>query len=390
MSLILEECNNISMFAYPAFRRSRSRMLGGVAGGLAEHLGMPPLAARALFAVLCFAGGVGLALYLALWILSPLRSVAEHEQRQEANVPAWHWLLVALAILGCTFGAGIGIGLELTISLAVILVGGVVVWAALTTNHSQRRKLLSAAGVALVLLGVLSSTQLWQGPYLLAAVTSVLFTLLGAGVLALPVARGFLDKLASEREAKAVEEQRVRIAQQLHDSVLQTLALIQKRSTEAEIQRLARRQERELRQWLFAPREDASIFAAIEQACANVEDDFGISITPVVVGEDAQMTSNAAEAVAAAREAMVNAAKHSGEQRCDVYAELSFGELHIFVRDRGAGFDLNTIDPSRQGIKGSIQSRVHNVGGQVTIRSDEGTEVAIRVPMYEANQEVAQ
>lgn len=387
MSPMLGECENINMIAYPAFRRSRARMLGGVAGGLAEHVGITPLTARAIFAVLCFVNGIGLVLYLALWALSPLHTVQERDAQDHSGAPPAHWLLVVLAIMGCAFGAGLGFGPVLTLSLVTIMVGGVVVWGAFATMHTQRRMLLSAVGVVLVVLGVFSSIQLWRGPYFFAALTSVLFTLLGAGALALPVVRGVLDKLASEREAKAVEAQRVHIAQQLHDSVLQTLALIQKRSTEPEIQHIARRQERELRQWLFAPREEASVFAAIEQACANVEDDFGIAITPVVVGEDAQMTHNASEAIAAAREAMVNAAKHSGEQRCDVYAELSFGELQIFVRDRGVGFKPDSVDPSRQGIKGSVQTRIRNVGGQVTIRSDGGTEVAIRVPVQ---QEVTQ
>ncbi|GGG75354.1 ATP-binding protein [Corynebacterium pelargi] len=373
------------MITYPAFRRSRDRMLGGVAGGLAEHLGVPAVAVRVFFAAACFATGLGLVLYIALWVLSPLEQHEENAAPQSRVQPA-QWLLVALAILGCTVGAGFGFGIALALPVVVILVGAVVVWGA-SARQSSLKVLLSVFGVVLVCIGVITSLRLWQGPYFFAALSSVLVTLLGAGALALPFARGFLDKLTAEREASAVEAQRVQIANQLHDSVLQTLALIQKRSSEPEVQQLARRQERELRQWLFAPRQEASVFAAIERACAEVEDTFGITITPVLVGEDGPMNSTAAEAVAAAREAMVNAAKHSGEQHCDVYAELIFGELQIFVRDRGTGFDPDVIDPSRHGIHDSIMARIERAGGQAMIRSEQGTEVEIRVAM---DQEVAQ
>ncbi|AZA09917.1 ATP-binding protein [Corynebacterium pseudopelargi] len=372
------------MITYPAFRRSRDRMLGGVAGGLGEHLGVPTVTVRVLFAAACFANGLGLVLYIALWVLSPLQP-AQQEPHEQSQVQPAQWALVVLAIFGCAFGAGFGFGIALVLPVVVILCGAVVVWGA-TARQSSRKVLLSVVGVALVCIGVMSSLRLWQGPYFFAAFSSVLVTLLGAGALALPFARGFLDKLTAEREASAVEAQRVQIANQLHDSVLQTLALIQKRSSEPEVQQLARRQERELRQWLFAPRQEASVFAAIEHACAEVEDTFGITITPVLVGEDCPMNHNADQAVAAAREAMVNAAKHSGEQHCDVYAELIFGELQIFVRDRGAGFDPDAIDPSRHGIQDSIMARIERAGGQAIIRAEQGTEVEIRVAM---DQEVA-
>ena len=168
--------------------------------------------------------------------------------------------------------------------------------------------------------------------------------------------------------------------------MLQTLALIQKRADDpVEVARLARGQERELRQWLFDSEEKASqsVFAAVETACGEVEDIFGIRIAPVTVGADTGLTEETKAAVLAAREAMVNAAKHAGVDTLDVYAELLGGELSIFVRDRGPGFDPERIPADRHGIRDSIRGRMERAGGSARIRTapGEGTEVAVTVPV---------
>ncbi|NLF91355.1 MAG: ATP-binding protein, partial [Corynebacterium marinum] len=128
-----------------------------------------------------------------------------------------------------------------------------------------------------------------------------------------------------------------------------------------------------------------SVFAAVETACGEVEDLFGVRIAPVTVGEDTALTEDTKAVVLAAREAMVNAAKHAGVEKLDVYAEILAGELSIFVRDRGAGFDPADIPADRHGIRDSIEGRMERIGGQARIRSTagEGTEVSVtyRLPV---------
>jgi hypothetical protein len=166
------------------------------------------------------------------------------------------------------------------------------------------------------------------------------------------------------------------------------LALIQKRANNPEeVVRLARSQERELRQWLFDPVTDVTVLAALQRASGEVEDTFGVRITPVTVGEDIPLDDANQACVLAAREAMVNAAKYAGDSSIDVYAE-TFGGLTIYVRDRGPGFDLDAIPADRHGVRDSIFGRVERAGGEVTIHStpvaanpeQHGTEVEIRLP----------
>jgi signal transduction histidine kinase len=165
--------------------------------------------------------------------------------------------------------------------------------------------------------------------------------------------------------------------------VLQTLTLIQKRSLDpTEVQALARRQERELRQWLYGDPEaqGGTVRRALEDAAAEVEDLHQIAVECVVVG-DRPLDSRTEAAVLAAREAMVNAAKFSGEARVSVYAEVVGDDLEVFVRDRGVGFDLASVAEDRRGIAQSIIGRVERVGGTASVRSTpgDGTEVEIHV-----------
>lgn len=193
------------------------------------------------------------------------------------------------------------------------------------------------------------------------------------------------DQLGEERAEKAAAAERADIASRLHDSVLQTLALIQKRADDpAEVARLARGQERELRQWLFdsqdkTPQTTGTVFTALERACGEVEDIYALRIVPVTVGTDEALTEKTQAAVMAVREALVNVAKHAGVETADVYAEIMLGELNIFVRDRGAGFDPDNIPDGHHGLAESVQGRVERAGGKVRIKSEigEGTEVAI-------------
>ena len=166
------------------------------------------------------------------------------------------------------------------------------------------------------------------------------------------------------------------MAAHLHDSVLQTLALVQRRADEpGEVAALARRQERELRAWLAnrpAIGDEARLAAALEAAAADVEERQGVPVEVVTVG-DRDLDPAGEAVVAAAREAMTNAAKFGGGSTVDVYAESADGRLQVFVRDRGAGFDPETVPADRRGMRESIIGRMERHGGRATVTSSPGT-----------------
>jgi signal transduction histidine kinase len=173
------------------------------------------------------------------------------------------------------------------------------------------------------------------------------------------------------------------MAAHLHDSVLQTLALIQRKAADPKaVTALARRQERELRQWLYGESlGSATLVEALGAEIIDVEDRHGVDVEMVSVG-DLELTPEVTSVVRAAREAMVNAAKHSGADRIDVYVEVDPELVSVYVRDRGSGFDLAAVDEDRMGVRGSIVERVKRVGGRAIIRTapGEGTEVRLELP----------
>jgi signal transduction histidine kinase/phage shock protein PspC (stress-responsive transcriptional regulator) len=215
----------------------------------------------------------------------------------------------------------------------------------------------------------------------------MLFALLALGglVVALaPVLWRIVSQLREERVARIREQERAELAAVVHDQVLHTLALIQRNAGDASsVVRLARGQERSLRGWLYKPSGSPSerFAAALEQAAAEVEDTYGISVETVVVG-DADHDDRVSAMVAATREALVNAARHAKVGTVSLYAEAEDEQLSVFVRDRGAGFDLSHVDDDRHGVRGSIIGRMHRHGGVAQVRSSpgEGTEVELSMP----------
>src|SRR5262249_47724266 len=160
--------------------------------------------------------------------------------------------------------------------------------------------------------------------------------------------------------------------------VLHTLALIQRNSADSKtVQRLARGQERSLRNWLYKPTGSASEFfaAAVEEAVAEVEDTYGVAVESVVVG-DAKVNDSVGALVAASREALVNASKHANVSTVSVYAEVEPEQISVFVRDRGVGFDMSQVDDDRHGVRGSIVGRMERHGGRAEIKTQigQGTE----------------
>jgi signal transduction histidine kinase len=250
------------------------------------------------------------------------------------------------------------------------------------------------AGVALVVTGIVvvlaRNGSLGQLQF---ALIAVLATLVGVAVLTVPFWLRLVRDLGDERSARIRTDERADIAAHLHDSVLQTLALIQKQAdSPREVARLARGQERELRGWLYGPSgygkgKDGEVpggrlSEALARACGEVEDTFAISVPQVVVG-DADLDEPLTALVQAAREAIVNAAKHAGVDEVSVYAEVEPAAVTVFVRDRGKGFDPEMVPGDRHGLADSIRGRMERNGGTCRLRTapGEGTEVQLEMPI---------
>ena len=376
--------------AYPKYLRRRdSAVVAGVASGLAAHLRVNVAWIRIAFVVLSVLNGLGAGIYIGLWILS--KSVTEGQPIPDRfNKLTSLTLVVAGSLLTLVGVFGVAaVSLWIGIPLLIIAVGSSLAWFAYDRFESKGASIAIIAGALLVISGLLLAGYHWEERTTFnAAVGTVLLTITGIAALIVPFGLRLWEKFSAQREAQLIADERAEIASRLHDSVLQTLALIQKRANNPEeVVRLARSQERELRQWLFDPVTDVTVLAALQRASGEVEDTFGVRITPVTVGEDIPLDDANQACVLAAREAMVNAAKYAGDSSIDVYAE-TFGGLTIYVRDRGPGFDLDAIPADRHGVRDSIFGRVERAGGEVTIHStpvaanpeQHGTEVEIRLP----------
>ncbi|WP_313285897.1 PspC domain-containing protein [Corynebacterium vitaeruminis] len=373
--------------AYPQYvRRKDGAVLAGVATGLAAHLGLRVDHVRLALVGLALCGGLGLLIYIGLWIFTSARDLETPPETGFSR--GLNYLLVVVACFGAGAVGGMASGMSggVLAALTIIAVGAGLAWLSFDRADGEpgvRAVVPIAFGAVLVLGGVVLTIVQWSSRESFGlALAAVSLTLLGVAALGVPFGLRMWTRFNTQREEKLIADERAEIANRLHDSVLQTLAIIQKRADDpAEVRRIARGQERELRQWLFAPTEDTTVFAALQRACGEVEDTFGVRIAPVTVGEDLALTESLQAAVLAAREAMVNAAKHAGVDSVDVYAE-SFGGLELYVRDRGPGFNLDEVPADRHGVRDSILGRVERNGGTVTIKTapGEGVEVAISMP----------
>jgi signal transduction histidine kinase len=278
---------------------------------------------------------------------------------------------------------------DLVIPLLFAVGGLVVIWRQLDADRT-----LALPGVRWALAGgvVLAA----GGVVLLLATTgqlanarngfvATLVILIGVVLVTAPIWRRLLDSRAQERAGRVRSEERAAVAAHLHDSVLQTLALIQRHADEPQaVSRLARSQERELRAWLYDPkvvREGGTWAGLVAGMVTDVENDHAMVVDPVVVG-DAPVDEALAALGAATREALVNAAKHSGAPAADLYTEVSDERVSVFVRDRGKGFDPAAVPSDRRGLADSVTGRLARLGGTAEIRSapGEGTEVELVLP----------
>lgn len=388
-------------------RRTGGRVVGGVAGGLADHLGVDVFKVRMAFVLLSALVGAGLVAYGLLWIFTPGGGDAVKptgDERRQA-------IGLALLGLGLTVTVGWlfqGTAANVIAPIVVIAVGAALVWREYDVAAPGPRALFGlparpsvvtwsriVAGATLIVFGlgvvVLARIDLSS---LGSALIAVAVTLVGAGLLTVPLWLRMVRALNAERGARIRNEEREEIASHLHDSVLQTLALIQRQAEDPqEVLRLARSQERELRKWLFDDTAPAhsSLAAALRTIAGEVEDQHGVKVTPVTVGDVAMDPGDTGDGLpkehftallGASREALVNAAKHAGVPEIDLFAEAEAHQVSIFVRDRGAGFDVSTVAEDRRGLAKSIRARIERRGGTAEIDSTigRGTEVRIVMP----------
>jgi signal transduction histidine kinase len=369
----------------PPLARPRRVVLGGVCLGVAEHLGWGVRRTRLLGVVLAFCGGAGVLLYLWLWALVPLEpDVAEDDEGVRRSAPVAILLLVAAAVAGLAFVAGDRESSgEL---LAVIATSAAAVAWSLTFDRNDpdrsTRYGVATRIVAVAFLVLVGVTALLSRPSAPNAVLGVAMVVLGVAVVAAPRVVSLYSDLQTSRTAQVRETQRAEIAAHLHDSVLQTLALIQNRAgASSEVARIARAQERELRDWLFVGDTPvvADLATELRDVAAAIELDYPVRIELVTAGPSVDHASPAL--VAAAREAMLNASRHAGGD-VSVYLETSPGAVDVFVRDRGPGVDLTTLPADRLGIRESIVGRMSRAGGSATVRpgsGGSGTEVHLHL-----------
>ncbi|MFY1677166.1 MULTISPECIES: ATP-binding protein [unclassified Streptomyces] len=410
------------------YRSGDGRWLGGVARGLAGHLGLPVTWVRLVFVGLFMADGLGALLYAAFWFFVPLGVGGVDPRRPPAMVatdtaPDGRRRLIArrpdrgqlvalllMVVVALVFAGNVELGGGVRLYLwPVVLVGAGVAlvwrqaddarrarWVEVGRRGSTVALLRTGAGVLLVTAGVTGILVLRGSAQLGSILQATLAVLVGVALLAGPYLVRMTQDLSEERLMRIRAQERAEVAAHVHDSVLHTLTLIQRNAdSPSEVRRLARAQERELRAWLYRPEgngkhqeeEPTTLADAVRRVAAEVEDEHGVPMEVVVVG-DCPLDDRIRALTQAAREAMVNAAKYGGGGGAvQVYAEVESDRVFVSVRDRGPGFDLDSIPPDRMGVRESIIGRMERNGGTARLRAvpGGGTEIELETERAEAS-----
>ncbi|GII66451.1 histidine kinase [Sphaerisporangium krabiense] len=384
--------------AYPRLIRPlKGRLVAGVAQGAAAQLRLDPVVLRLAFVLLSVLDGLGVLAYAALWMFTP-REPGEAPPRDWAQATAYGVLGAALTSFGWLTGASTGgVG---TWSIAVGGIGTLILWQQadpgrrarwMTDAVRQVRRSWIRTGIGLVLVVIGAIGFLAAQGKLAEARPGLAFTGVvvgGIGLIAAPWLTGLWKELQKERTERIRQEERAEMAAHVHDSVLHTLTLIQRSAHDPfEVTRLARSQERELRNWLYQPKSDAdaTMAAAVRRVAAEIEDEHGVPIEIVCVG-DCDLDDGLRAMLQAARQAMVNAAKYAEAPVISVYAEVEPEEVTVFVRDRGKGFNMDEVPDDRMGIRQSIIGRMERHGGSARVRTEpgDGTEVMLTMKREQA------
>jgi signal transduction histidine kinase/phage shock protein PspC (stress-responsive transcriptional regulator) len=393
-------------------RSPSDRILTGTAGGLAERIGIDAVVVRLAFVVLTFAAGIGVVAYLVLWGLSvePRPGAAPNGAAAPGMDAAQRTVAFCLVVAGALFilrGLGAWLGDAIVVPVALGAVGSALIWS--RADRESRARWSRAAsrfprrsvdsflskpilGVRLVvgaglIVGGMAVFLAANDAFAIHALRNVLFavavTVAGAALILGPGMLRLVRQLSAERRERIRSEERAEVAAHLHDSVLQSLAMIQRSQSADEMATLARAQERELRAWLYGggPPPRGTLRAAVEEAAARVEALHHVEVEVVQVG-DVPMDERSAALAQAVAEAMTNAARHAGVRRVSAYVEVEPDTVVAYVRDRGNGFDPTSVPEDRRGIADSILGRMERAGGTAEVLSTpgDGTEVALRLP----------
>ncbi len=407
------------------YRSGEGRWLGGVARGLAGHLGLPVFWVRLMFVGLFTANGLGALLYAAFWFFVPIgvggvTAERQHTVTTELGPDGRRKLVVrkidkgqifafiAMLVIAMVFVGTVDMSGQARAYLwptLLVAAGVALVWRQADNARRARwmavgrkRRTLNIArtlaGVLLVGTGVTGIFVLQNSARELGNVLqAALAVFVGFALLGGPYLVRMTQDLSQERLMRIRAQERAEVAAHVHDSVLHTLTLIQRNAENvSEVRRLARAQERDLRNWLYKPEgtgriEEPETFSeAVKMAAAEVEDKHGVPLEVVVVG-DCPLDEKLTAQMQAAREAMVNAAKYGGEGGAvQVYAEVEGRTVFISVRDRGPGFDLDSVPEDRMGVRESIIGRMQRHGGTARLRAvpDGGTEVELEMERVES------
>ncbi|MEV6756029.1 PspC domain-containing protein [Streptomyces sp. NPDC051214] len=405
------------------YRSGDGRWLGGVARGLAGHLGLPVVWVRLIFVGLFMADGLGGLLYAAFWFFVPLgvggvdamrppsavtsETAPDGRRRLVARKPDRGQLvaLLAMVIVAMVFVGNVDLGNSTKAYLwptLLVAAGVALVWRQadnarrarwMAVGRRRRTLTIARAGAGVLLVGAgVSGIVVLQGStsHLSSVLQAALAVLVGVALLAGPYLVRMMQDLSEERLMRIRAQERAEVAAHVHDSVLHTLTLIQRNAENAsEVRRLARAQERDLRQWLYKPEgtgkdeadEPDTLAEAVRRDAAEVEDKHGVPIEVVIVG-DCPLDDRLTAQTQAAREAMVNAAKYGGEGGAvQVFAEVEGETVFVSVRDRGPGFDLDSVPDDRMGVRESIIGRMQRNGGTARLRAvpGGGTEVELEM-----------
>ena len=394
------------------YRDPAHRAVAGVAAGIAEHLGAPVMLIRAAFVLLSTVYGLGAIMYAVFWAVLPLPAQATPARRNFLQLFSFLALGIGALLLVNETGHD-GMHIAVGWLAATVALGAGIIWhqadpkrrmrwsqtvpqmpwlGSVLDNDRRSYLLRFIGGGLLVIVGIIGAVAVGgvrlSGADLSSIAYGLLFAVIalaGVGLALAPVLWKMYMQLRDEREGRIREQERAELAAMIHDQVLHTLALIQRNAGDTKsVLRLARGQERSLRNWLYkssaSPTEKLS--AALEEIAAEVEDTYAVAVETVIVG-DLDVDEPVAALVAAAREALVNAGRHAKVSTVSLYAEVEPDCISVFIRDRGVGFELSTVEDDRHGVRGSIILRMTRHGGKAEVRSEpgDGTEVRLTMPI---------
>lgn len=374
-------------------------MIAGIAGGLSERFGVDVVFVRASFVALAMAGGFGVFAYLLLWTAAEQERPATAVVQRPRSRHDLGTLSIVLGVMLMLRSMGFWLGDAVVWPVALVVLGSSVIWSrnddspawsrlasAATNAESPGRTALVrlALGGVLVVAGLATFLAGNNAvPPISGAVIAVVITGLGVGLILGPWMVRQAQQLTEERRERIRSQERAEVAAHLHDSVLQTLAMIQRSDSSRRMVSLARSQERELRAWLYGADDQLAdrLQPMFEDVAARIEQRYDLPVELVVVGD--MLVDDAVRALsAAAYEALQNAAQHSGAMTVSMYVEVEPAHVTVFVRDEGKGFDAGAVPDDRRGIAESVVGRMSRHRGSATIRSEpgSGTEIELQLP----------